>query len=147
MFSLTCNTCFFFVVQKRIIFEWSEAISIDVIRLLRARSFSERWIFSAATGTPRGNRNESKGNTRRTRWWREALSREIASTQNICIFGALSIVSRHGFHGVSNNSRMACGHEIFMNERGVPTVSPPKSLKYLSNIHLCVIKTFHSTLL
>lgn len=28
--------------------------------------------------------------------------------------------------------RMACGHEIFMNERGDPTGSPPKSLKYLS---------------
>lgn len=40
LFSLTCNTCFF-VVQKRIILLLSdhdrEAISIDVIRLLRAR--------------------------------------------------------------------------------------------------------------
>lgn len=48
--------------------------------------------------------------------------------------------------------RMACGHEIFMNERGDPTASPPKSLKYLStptsitinDLFQVVIKVFPS---
>lgn len=115
------------MVANNSFLEWSrsKAISIDVIRLLRARSLSERWIFSAATATPRGNRNESKGNTRRTRWWREALSREIASTQNICIFRALSIVSRHGFHGVSNNLEWLVATKFsWMNVASRPLAHP-----------------------